>query len=103
MRTCRARRQPRSRGCRHIDGHRMSARGVRARRGNVVASQENRMLQQSRITMMLPVKDLQRARQFYEDRMGFEAGELREDGKFVYATGGSLIALFPKEGGTRAD
>jgi len=61
------------------------------------------MLQQSRVTVMLPVKDLQRARQFYETRLGFDAGSLGEDGKFTYSCGGTRIALFPKEGGTRAD
>ena len=61
------------------------------------------MLQQTRITMMLPVKDLQRAREFYEDRLGFVAGELRADGKFAYDCDGLTIALFPKDGGTRAD
>jgi catechol 2,3-dioxygenase-like lactoylglutathione lyase family enzyme len=61
------------------------------------------MLQDCPITLMLPVKDLERARRFYEDRMGFTAGEPREDGKFVYRCGGTLVALFPKEGGTHAD
>jgi catechol 2,3-dioxygenase-like lactoylglutathione lyase family enzyme len=61
------------------------------------------MLQQSRITIMLPVKDLDRARQFYEDRIGFQAGSQSADGKFIYACGDAFIALFPKDGGTRAD
>jgi catechol 2,3-dioxygenase-like lactoylglutathione lyase family enzyme len=61
------------------------------------------MLQQSRITIMLPVKDLDRARQFYEDRIGFQAGSQSADGKFIYACGDAFIALFPKDSGTRAD
>jgi catechol 2,3-dioxygenase-like lactoylglutathione lyase family enzyme len=52
---------------------------------------------------MLPVIDLDRARSFYEDCLGLKRGELRPDGKFVYEVGGSLLALFPKPGGTKAD
>lgn len=56
------------------------------------------------ITTILPVVDMQRARRFYEDKLGLKAGEAKPDGKFVYACGrGALIALFPKEGGTKAD
>jgi catechol 2,3-dioxygenase-like lactoylglutathione lyase family enzyme len=51
---------------------------------------------------MLPVKDLDRARRFYEDALGLEAGEARSDGKFVYRCGGTEIALFPKPEGTQA-
>lgn len=61
------------------------------------------MLQQSRITIMLPAKDLERARRFYEDSLGFEGGGLQADGKFVYPCGSAFVALFPKEAGTRAD
>lgn len=61
------------------------------------------MLQQCQVTVMLPVKDLDRARSFYEDRLGFEAGSSEADGKFTYACGGTRVALFPKEGGTHAD
>jgi catechol 2,3-dioxygenase-like lactoylglutathione lyase family enzyme len=52
---------------------------------------------------MLPVKDMARARTFYEDRLGLKPGGLRPDGKFVYAVGGSTLALFPKPEGTKAD
>jgi len=61
------------------------------------------MLQQAAITVMLPVKDLERARAFYEKSLGFEPGERQADGKYVYMSGGASIALFPKEGGTRAE
>ena len=61
------------------------------------------MLSNSSVTTMLPVKDMARARAFYEDRLGLQPGGLRPDGKFVYAVGGSTLALFPKPEGTKAD
>lgn len=61
------------------------------------------MLSHSRVTTMLPVIDMDRARAFYEGCLGLAHGRLRPDGKFVYAVGGSTLALFPKPGGTRAD
>lgn len=54
------------------------------------------------VTCMLPVKDLERARRFYEGGLGLQAGEARPDGKFVYRSGGTEIALFPKPEGTQA-
>jgi catechol 2,3-dioxygenase-like lactoylglutathione lyase family enzyme len=65
---------------------------------------ENMMLATSMVTTMLPVKDLQRACDFYESKLGLKAIGLKADGKFAYQTGGnSQLALFPKEGGTKAD
>ncbi len=54
-------------------------------------------------TCLLPVRDLQRARRFYEDALGLEVLGARPDGKFVYRCGGTRIALFPKAEGTRAE
>jgi len=61
------------------------------------------MLSNATVTTMLPVIDLARARTFYEQRLGLEPGELKADGKFTYNVGGSVLALFPKPGGTKAD
>ena len=61
------------------------------------------MLASAPLTVMLPVVDLARARDFYENKLGFVAGGLRADGKFVYRCGDATLALFPKEGGTKAD
>jgi len=61
------------------------------------------MLYDSSVTTMLPVKDMDRARGFYEGRLGLKPGGLRPDGKFVYVVGGSTLALFPKPEGTKAD
>jgi catechol 2,3-dioxygenase-like lactoylglutathione lyase family enzyme len=59
-------------------------------------------LAESQVTCMLPVKDLNRARRFYEQSLGLEAGAAKPDGKFVYRCGGTEIALFPKAEGTKA-
>ena len=61
------------------------------------------MLDGGQVTVMLPVKDLARARRFYEDGLGLKPGGLKPDGKFVYQCGDTELALFPREGGTKAD
>lgn len=62
------------------------------------------MLTEAPVTTMLPVKDLNRAREFYEKTLGLKPLGLRQDGKFQFVGGsGGIIALFPKDGGTKAD
>ena len=61
------------------------------------------MLANASVTTMLPVKDLARARAFYEGKLGLKPIGLKPDGKFMYDCGGATLALFPKEGGTKAD
>jgi len=61
------------------------------------------MLAGTQVTCMLPVKDLARARRFYEDSLRLEAIGQRPDGKFVYRCGGTEIALFPKPEGSKAE
>jgi catechol 2,3-dioxygenase-like lactoylglutathione lyase family enzyme len=61
------------------------------------------MLSNASVTTMLPVKDMKRARAFYEERLGLKPGGLNADGKFVYKVGGSTLALFPKPEGTKAE
>lgn len=61
------------------------------------------MLSDASVTTMLPVKDMARARAFYEGCLGLQPGGLQPDGKFVYSVGGSTLALFPKAEGTKAD
>jgi catechol 2,3-dioxygenase-like lactoylglutathione lyase family enzyme len=62
------------------------------------------MLTSAPVTTILPVKDMARARSFYESKLGLKAVGFKPDGKFVYECGGgAVIALFPKEGGTKAD
>ena len=57
----------------------------------------------TRVTCMLPVKDLARARRFYEAGLGLEPLGAKPDGKFVYRVGGTELALFPKPEGTKAE
>ena len=61
------------------------------------------MFSKTTVTTMLPVIDMDRARAFYEGRLGLVPGGFKPDGKFVYQVGGSVIALFPKPEGTKAD
>jgi len=61
------------------------------------------MLKGTKITCMLPVKDLERARRFYGEQLGLEAVGAKPDGKYVYRCGGTELALFPKPGGTKAE
>lgn len=61
------------------------------------------MLSNASVTTMLPVKDMARARAFYEGSLGLVPGGLKPDGKFVYQVGGSTLALFPKPDGTKAE
>lgn len=61
------------------------------------------MLSESSVTTMLPVKDMDRARAFYERSLGLKPAGFRPDGKFVYMVGGATIALFPKPEGTKAE
>lgn len=60
-------------------------------------------LDASQVTVMLPVRDLARAREFYERVLALPTGEERLDGKVVYHCGGTEIALFPKAEGTKAE
>jgi len=57
----------------------------------------------AQVTCMLPVKDLARARAFYERALGLQPVGLKPDGKFVYRCGGTELALFPKPEGTKAE
>lgn len=60
------------------------------------------MLDDSPVTCMLPVKDLARARAFYESGLGLTPLGAKPDGKFIYRYGGTELALFPKPDGTQA-
>jgi predicted enzyme related to lactoylglutathione lyase len=63
------------------------------------------MLSSAPVTAILPVMDMQRARDFYETRLGLTPVGMKPNGQFVYAcaAGACSIALFPKEGGTKAE
>ena len=61
------------------------------------------LLANCEVSCMLPVKDLGRARRFYEQALGLQPEGLRPDGKFIYRVRGTLLALFPKPEGTKAE
>ncbi|ODS97142.1 MAG: glyoxalase [Lautropia sp. SCN 69-89] len=61
------------------------------------------MLAHAPVTTMLPVIDLERARRFYEGKLGLEPLGSTPDGKFRYRSGGATLALFPRPEGTRAE
>ena len=54
------------------------------------------------VSCILPVKDMARARRFYEQSLGLVPAGARPDGKFVYQIGATEIALFPRAEGTQA-
>jgi catechol 2,3-dioxygenase-like lactoylglutathione lyase family enzyme len=54
-------------------------------------------------TCILPVKDMDRARTFYDVALGMEPVGGKPDGKFVYRCGDTEIALFTKPEGTKAE
>lgn len=62
------------------------------------------MLTTAPVTAILPVIDLNRARDFYEQQLGLTVLGATPDGKFLFSCSkGAVIALFPKETGTKAD
>lgn len=66
--------------------------------------QDSASLATAPMTTILPVRDLPRARHFYEHSLGLAAVGAQPDGKFVFRCGnGALLALFPKAEGTKAE
>jgi catechol 2,3-dioxygenase-like lactoylglutathione lyase family enzyme len=61
------------------------------------------VLTRAAVTTMLPVKNLERARDFYVTKLGLEPEGLAADGKFLLRAGGTQLALFPKAEGTKAE
>ncbi len=63
-----------------------------------------RMLTRAVVTTILPVKDMDRARDFYEKKLGLEPRGFAADGNYVFACGGEAhIALITKPEGTKAE
>jgi catechol 2,3-dioxygenase-like lactoylglutathione lyase family enzyme len=61
------------------------------------------MLAHAPVMTMLPVKDIERARDFYVNKLGLEAEGLAADGKFVLRAQGAKFGLIPKPEGTKAE
>ena len=60
-------------------------------------------LTSSAVSVMLPVEDVDRAKRFYEEKVGLEYKGLDEfEGSAMFAlTGGTTLVLLPRPGGTR--
>lgn len=72
--------------------------------GNPGAQAPDSPLACAPVTTMLPVRDPERARDYYAQVLGLVSDGLRPDGKFVFRCGnGALLALFPKPEGTKAE
>jgi len=62
------------------------------------------MLAGRRVTTMLPVVDMARARDFYERALGLSPqGGPQPDGKVLYDCRGAYLALFPRGAATKAE
>ncbi len=62
------------------------------------------MLGAASVTTILPVKNMDRARTFYEKTLGLAPIGFAADGNFVLACGGGArVALIPKPEGTKAE
>jgi catechol 2,3-dioxygenase-like lactoylglutathione lyase family enzyme len=59
------------------------------------------MLTRSAVTTILPVVNVDRARRFYEEQLGLEAGEKTVEGGLHYRTGGGEFELSPRKEPTR--
>lgn len=57
----------------------------------------------TRVTAMLPVVDMERARRFYEETLELPAPRVRANGEALYRTAGAEFALYPRATPTRAD
>jgi predicted enzyme related to lactoylglutathione lyase len=62
------------------------------------------MLNVSPLTTIVPVMDMSRARDFYEHKLGLKPQGAQSDGSMIYSCGrGSMLELYPKPGGTKAE
>jgi predicted enzyme related to lactoylglutathione lyase len=62
------------------------------------------MLRQAPVTTILPVKDMDRARAFYEAKLELEPRGFAADGNYLFGCGGDAqIALIVKPEGTKAE
>ncbi len=55
------------------------------------------------VTIILPVRDMERARAFYQQRPGLTPRGQTPDGKFAFSASGVTVALMHKPEGTKAE
>lgn len=62
------------------------------------------MLTKSHITTILPVRQMERARRFYEEQLGLMPLGMHDDGSCVMrCSDGGTVSLMPKPEGTKAE
>lgn len=62
------------------------------------------MLTKSHITTIIPVRQMDRARQFYAEKLGLIPDGMHDDGSYVmHCSDGSTVSLMPKPDGTKAE
>jgi len=61
------------------------------------------MLGSAPLMAMVPVVDMGRARGFYEGKLGLTLTGSNAQGNFMYACGGTTVALYSRESPTKAD
>jgi predicted enzyme related to lactoylglutathione lyase len=61
------------------------------------------MLNRAPVMTMLPVKEMERARDFYVNKLELEAEGFAADGKFIVRANGTRFGLIPKPEGTKAE
>ncbi len=59
------------------------------------------MLGQSQVTTILPVVNVDRARRFYEEKLGLAPGEKTAEGGVLYRTGAGSFELSPRKEPTK--
>jgi catechol 2,3-dioxygenase-like lactoylglutathione lyase family enzyme len=61
-------------------------------------------LTSSAVAVMLPVEDVDRARKFYEEKLGLPFDGLNMEGGAMFSLdGGTTLVLLPRPGGSRAE
>jgi catechol 2,3-dioxygenase-like lactoylglutathione lyase family enzyme len=93
-------------GVSYSDGSQIKFRRVRGPTDTFRFEEEKSMsmLTKAMVTTILPVKDMARARDFYENKLGLEPKGFAADGNYLLACGGDAhLALITKPEGTKAE
>lgn len=63
------------------------------------------MLEEARITAVLPAVDIERAKRFYSEKAGLQAADVAvpDDAAAFRGGKGTMLYLYEREGGTKAD
>ena len=62
------------------------------------------MLADSPVAAILPAVELERAKKFYEEKLGLESSDTADPGGVMFESGdGTWLYLYQRDGGTKAD